>query len=262
MGTGPSRGRFSARSRRVGSLRLLIVAVAVVLAGGACQVRVTGGVDMKPDGNGTVRAGVGLDAEAARMVGDLAGVLRVDDLRQAGWTVEGPEEEDDGLTWVRVSKEVDDIEEANRTLAELTGPEGPFRDLSVSRSQTLVHNRTNLRGSIDLSGGLTGLGDADFLARVGDGLPLDVEALRQEFGADLDQTLQVQFEARLPGSPEANTTEREEGRLVWRPLLGERMTIQASSQDLNLIPLAVVAVILVAVVGLGTGWFLLRRRRR
>ena len=217
---------------------------------------------MARDGSGTVRAGLGFDAEAAESVGDIAAVLRADDLRQAGWEIEGPRAEDDGLTWVRASRKVANTEEANRALAELSGPAGPFRDLSVSRSQTLVHNRTSLSGTVDLAGGLTSLGDAEFLAKVGDSLPLDIEGLRAEFGDGLDQAVQVQFEARLPGSAEANTDERADGRLVWRPALGASLPMKADSEALNLIPLAVVAVVLLAVVGLSTGWFLLRRRRR
>lgn len=240
--------------------RALVASLLLILTLGACQVRITGGVDMSPDGSGTVRAGVGLDAEAARAVGDIGSVLRVDDLRLAGWRIDGPRTEGDGLTWVRASRQVADTKEANQALAELSGPDGPFRDLTVSRSQTLVHNRTNVSGAIDLSTGLASLADADFLAKVGDGLPLDVEGLRQEFGEDLDRSVQVQFEARLPGSVDANTEEKAGRRLVWRPPLGGQLPIRADSQALNLIPLAVLAVVLLAVAGLGTGWFLLRRR--
>ncbi|MGI9022665.1 MAG: hypothetical protein ACR2HV_05440 [Acidimicrobiales bacterium] len=241
--------------------RLLIASLLLILAAGACQVRITGGVDMEPDGSGTVRAGVGLDAEALRVVGDIASVLQVDDLRAGGWKIDGPREEDDGLTWVRASRQVADTEEAEAALAALSGPGGPFRDLTISRSQTLVHNRTRLTGTVDLTGGLTGLSDADFLAKVGDGLPLDVDGLREEFGADLDRVVQVQFEAALPGSESGNTEDRDGDRLVWRAPMGASLPIEADSQALNLIPLAVLAVVLLAATGLGTGWFLLRRRR-
>ncbi len=234
----------------------------MVLAAGACQVRVTGGIDVDPDGGGTVRAGLGLDGEALATVGDLNTALRVDDLRQAGWKVDGPRKEGDGLTWIRVSRPVSDTLEAVTALAQLSGPEGPFRNLTLSSTHSLFRNRTTLSGAVDLSGGLTGLGDADLLAKFGGGLPLDLDGLRKEFGPDLDKAVQVSFEARLPGSVDANTTEKAGGRLVWRPPVGSRLPIGATSKGLNLLPLVTVAVVLLVAVGGATAWLLVRRRRR
>jgi len=234
----------------------------VVLAAGACQVRVTGGIDVDPNGGGTVRAGLGLDAEALKTVGDIGSALRVDDLRQAGWKIEGPRQEGDGLTWVRASRSVSDTAEAAVALAQLSGPDGPFRDLKISSSHTLFRNRTSVSGVVDLSGGLTGVGDPDLLAKVGAGLPLDLDGLRKELGADLDKVVQVSFEARLPGAADANTKEKAGGRLVWRPPMGGRMPIEASSQGLNMLPLVAVALVLLVAVGGGTLWLVMRRRRR
>ncbi len=234
----------------------------VVLAAGACQVRVTGGIDVDPGGGGTVRAGLGLDDEAMKTVGDISAALRVDDLRQAGWTIDGPRKEGDGLTWVRASRPVSDTAEAKVALAQLSGPDGPFRDLKFSSSHSLFRNRTTLSGAVDLSGGLTGLADADLLSKIGDGLPLDLDGLRKEYGADLDKVVQVSFEARLPGSVDANATENVGGRLVWRPSMGGRLPIDATSKGLNVLPIAVVAVVLLVAVGGGTVWIVVRRRRR
>ncbi len=234
----------------------------VVLAAGACQVRVTGGIDVDPGGGGTVRAGLGLDAEALRTVGDVTAALRVDDLRQAGWRIDGPRRESDGFTWVRASRPVSNTTEAATALAQLSGKDGPFRDLTVASTHSLLHNRTTLSGSVDLSGGLTGLGDPDLLSKVGGGLPLDLDGLRAEFGADLDKVVQVSFEARLPGSVDANTKGQAGGRVVWRPALGQRLPVQATSNGLNVLPLAGIAIVLVLAVGGGGAWLLLRRRRR
>jgi len=254
MRTDPGRGRSGA------PLRILLTLV-VVLAAGACQVRVTGGIDVDAGGGGTVRAGLGLDAEALKTVGDVAAALRVDDLRRAGWKIDGPRREGDGLTWVRVTRPVSDTAEAVTALAQLSGPDGPFRNLSVTSTRSLFRNRASLSGTVDLSGGLTGLADADLLSKLNGGLPLDLEGLRKELGADLDNVVQVSFEARLPGSVHANTTEKTGGRLVWRPPLGGRMPIQATSRGLNLLPIVAVAVVLLVAVGAATGWLLVRRRR-
>ncbi|MCA1684280.1 MAG: hypothetical protein LC708_04040, partial [Actinobacteria bacterium] len=182
--------------------------------------------------------------------------------RQAGWRIDGPSKENDGLTWMRVSRPVADTEEAATALGQLSGPEGPFRDLKIASSSSLFRNRTSLSGAVDLSGGLNGLADADLLSKIGGAVPLDLEGLRKEFGPDLDRVVRVAFEARLPGSVDANTKEKVGGRLVWRPSLGERADIAARSKGLNILPLVVVAGVLLVAVGGGTIWLLLRRRHR
>jgi len=241
------------------------IAVALLVLVGAltgCQVRVTGGIDVDPNGGGTVRAGLGLDDEAMKTVGDVSAALRVDDLRQAGWKIDGPRKEGDGLTWVRASRAVSDTAAAKVALAQLSGPDGPFRDLTFSSTHTLFRNHATLSGAVDLSAGLTGLADADLLSKIAGGLPLDLDGLRKELGADLDKVVQVSFEARLPGSVDANATEKAGGRLVWRPPMGGRLPIGATSKGLNVVPLAVAAGVLLLGVGGGTAWLLLRRRRR
>ncbi len=240
----------------------VVLALLVLVGAGACQVRVTGGIDVNPDGGGTVRAGLGLDDEAMKSVGYISAALRVDDLRQAGWKIDGPGKEGDGLTWVRASRPVSDTAGAKVALAQLSGPDGPFRDLTVSSTHSLFRNRTTLSGAVDLSGGLNGLADADLLSKIGGGLPLDLDGLRKELGADLDKVVQVSFEARLPGSVDANATEKAGGRLVWRPSLGGRLPIGATSKGLNVVPIAVVAVVLLVAVGGTTVWLVFRRRRR
>jgi hypothetical protein len=239
----------------------VLAAFAALLVLSGCRARVTAGIDVGSDGRGTVRAAIGLDDDAVRMFGDVAGQLRVDDLRQAGWDVEGPKKEDDGLTWVRASRSFDGAEEANTFLGQLSGPGGPFRDLRLTRSRSLLRSTTRLTGAVDLGAGLSAFADSDFAALVGDTLPLDVTRLRTELGPDADQKVQVAFEARLPGDVEGSGR-REGGRAVWQPALGEQLQIEASSEALALVPLVPVAagifLLIVAVAAFGV-W---RRRRR
>jgi hypothetical protein len=235
-------------------------ALVVLLSLSACQVRVTAGIDVGPDGEGTVRAGVGLDAEALRAVGDLAAALRVDDLQAAGWEVEGPREEGDGLTWVRAGRAFSDVEEASLALSELSGPDGPFRNLTFERERSFLRTRTRLSGSVDLSGGLAGFADADLRNLVGDTIRLDPEGLRSELGADVDQAVQVQFEARLPGSVTSNAPERAGGRSVWRPAIGQQLVIEASSSGLK-IPVVPIAVAVALLLAVAVGGVVVVRRR-
>ena len=226
-----------------------VCALVLLLALSACQVRVTAGLDVDPDGEGTVRAAVGLDGNALRAVGDLAAALRVDDLRAVGWEVEGPRPEGDGLTWVRASRSFSDVDEARLALSQISGPDGPFRNLTFDRERSFLRTRTRLSGAVDLSGGLAGFADADLRTLLGDTVRLDPEGLRAELGADLDRAVQVQFEARLPGSVRSNAPERSGNRSVWRPLVGQQLTIEASSSGLKVpvVPIAVAVALLVAV---------------
>ena len=217
---------------------------------------------MGADGRGTVRAAVGLDDEALQTVGDVGAELRVDDLRQAGWRVEGPRKEDDGLTWVRASWAFDDAEEANRALAQLSGPEGPFRNLQLVRTSSLLRSKTRLTGAVDLSGGLSGFADADLAARVGDTLPLDAARLRTELGPGADGMLQVRFEARLPAPVDSNASSRDGGRAVWAPALGEQLPIEASSDHLRLVPLVPATVAVVLLLAVAAGFVVVGRRQR
>jgi hypothetical protein len=236
-------------------------ALVVLLGLTACQVRVTAGIDVGADGEGTVRAGVGLDAEALRAVGDLAAALRVDDLRAASWEVEGPREEGDGLTWVRAARAFSDVEEAGLALSELSGPDGPFRNLTFERERSFLRTKTRLSGSVDLSGGLAGFADAELRNLVGDTIRLDPEGVRGELGADVDQAVQVQFEARLPGSVTSNAPERAADRFVWRPAMGQQLAIQASSSGLT-IPVVPIALAVGLLLTVGAGTVVVVRRRR
>jgi hypothetical protein len=239
---------------------LLAAFAALLLALSGCRATVTAGLDVDSEGKGTVRAALTLDDDAVRMFGDLAGELRVDDLRQAGWEVEGPRKEDDGLTWVRASRAFSGAEEANTFLAQLSGPEGPFRDLRLTRSRSLLRSTTRLTGVVDLAAGLAAFADSDLAARVGDTLPLDVDRLRQELGPDADQELQVAFEARLPGDVRANAP-TEGDRAVWRPALGQQLRIEASSDAVALVPLVPVLAALLLFVVVGAAFLVWRRRR-
>ncbi|MDQ3980026.1 MAG: hypothetical protein M3314_10805 [Actinomycetota bacterium] len=199
--------------RALGGLTLLLVAVAT----GACQVVLTAGVQAERDGSGWVRAGIGLDGEALRELGDPARELRLEDLRQSGWDVIGPERDDDGLTWVRVAKRFATPEDASRVAAELSGQEGPFRDFRLERSRSFFKTRTSFSGLIDLSRGLAGLNDPALQEKLGDH-DLGLERVREG--------VKVRVEAELPGRTQS-----------WEPALGEQVRMEVASEAWNLLPL-------------------------
>ncbi|MCU1453168.1 MAG: hypothetical protein JWN46_1314, partial [Acidimicrobiales bacterium] len=159
------------RTRRRPSARLcgLLVAALVLLAG--CQVRTDVDLTVLPDGSGTVTATVALDAEAAARIPDLAGQLRTADLRKAGWTITGPVPAPGGGVTVTAQKRFARAADAGRVLSELTGPTGPLRDFSVTRTHSFASTSYGVKGTIDLSRGLASFGDAE-LTRLLDGKPL------------------------------------------------------------------------------------------
>ena len=243
--------------------RLLPLLVALLAwAGTACQVTVAAGVDVARNGTGRVTAGLGLDADALKQVGDPATALRLDDVRQAGWQVDAPRREDDGLTWIRASKPFSDPDQVPAILAELNGPDGPFRDFRVARTKSLTRSRTTFTGTLDLSRGLAGLADPELTAAMGDvPLGLDVDGLRGRFGDAANTTVKVRVTAGLPGDVTSNTPTREGGRALWAPELGQTVRLEASSEALKVnpvIPVAAGAGVLVAIVLLVV---LVRRRR-
>jgi hypothetical protein len=229
----------------------------------ACQVTLAAGVDVARDGTGRVTAGLGLDADAVKEVGDLATALRVDDVRQAGWQVEGPRKEDDGLTWVRASKPFADPDQVPAILAELNGPDGPFRDFRVVRTKSLTRSKTIFTGTLDLSGGFAGLTDPALTAALGDvDLGLGIAGLQARFGDAVSRSVRAEVTAGLPGKVTTNAPERAGGRALWAPELGQTVHLEASSQALKIdprIPIGAGAMLLVVVVALV---ILVRRRRR
>ena len=242
--------------------RLLPVLVGLLAwAAAACQVTIAAGVDVGRDGSGRVTAALGLDADAVKEVGDLATELRVDDLRQAGWQVEGPRREDDGLTWVRAAKPFADAEQAATVVAELNGPDGPFRDFRITRTRSLTRSRTTFTGTLDLARGLGGLSDPELSAALGDvDLGLDLDGLRRRFGDDLAKAVKVEVVAGLPGKVTTNAPTRDGDRARWTPEVGQTVALEASSEALRIdprIPIGAGA----AVVVLGATVFVALRRQ-
>ena len=239
--------------------RLLPLLVALLAwATTACQVSLTAGIDVNRDGTGRVVAGVGLDDEAVREIGDLATALRLDDVRAAGWQVDAPRKEGDGLTWVRASKPFTEPEQVPVIVAELNGAGGPFRDFTVTRTRSLTRSKTTFTGTVDLAAGLTGLSDPELTAALGAvDLGLDPAGLRARFG----DRLTVQVTAGLPGKITTNAPTREGGRAVWAPELGQTVQLEASSSAFRLDPRISILASIALLLAVALLIVLLRRRR-
>ena len=208
--------------------------VLALLVGGACRADLEVAVTARPDGGGRVQATVTLDADAVAQLPDLAGDLRVDDLRQAGWEVTGPRPHGDGGAEIVASKPYSSAAEAAAVVAELAGPAGPFRDFRVEQERSFLRTRTSFLGTVDLSAGLDGFSDDALRERLGgSGLGLTPEQLEARLGGSPDRVFAFRVVAALPGKVESNAPGAAGGPAVWEPKLGEQLSLVASSERLN-----------------------------
>ena len=205
-----------------GRLGLALAGLALVLLSG-CQARLNVDVSAKSDGTGQVRATVVLDKEAAAQVPDLARLIRVEDLQRSGWRVEGPSRREDGGSQVRATKSFRSRAGASRAVEELNGAQGPFRDFRLTVERSYLDTRTNFTGTVDLSRGLEAFSDETLARRLGSPLGVDLPTLEGQLGQPLHEAFRFEVVARLPG----------EGPKVWRPELGRRMQLDASTRRWN-----------------------------
>lgn len=110
--------------------------LALALLGG-CKVDASLVVRVRDDGGGVVRATVRLDRTARELLAppgtDPRERLRLADLRSAGWRVRWTVRGDRGPVTVRLAKPFARPADAGRVVAELTGPSGLLRDVTVAR---------------------------------------------------------------------------------------------------------------------------------
>lgn len=213
--------------------RLLFACLALALLS-ACRIETTVGVHAEADGSGRLRVAVTLDRAAAEQVPDLAEQLRTDDLRAAGWEVAAPRKTDDGGLAVEASKRFRSPGELTQAVEELSGPNGPFRDFRLQRRRSFLKTKTTLTGTVDLQAGLEGFGDRSLRDRLGGStLGFDPDELESRLGTALDRIFVFRVAARLPGAIESNApTETGDGAL-WRPTLGETVTVAATAEQWN-----------------------------
>jgi len=204
-------------------VRLLLGALVVLLVASGCRLELEVNVDVEEDGSGVVEVVVGLDADAVdRIGGDLEALLEVDDLVEAGWTIDGPTTESDGFTRLRISHPFATAEDAATVFSRVAAEDGPFQDFAVERDTSLAETTWAFTGRVDFSGGLESFGDAA-LAEQLDGEPLGqtVEEIEEQLGDSLSRLIQVRVRARLPGDVTSNATTRAENGAVWQVGFGE-----------------------------------------
>ena len=152
------------KNRRL--LRVFVLLALVIVVAAGCRVQIETKVDVGLDGKGTITQGIGFDDAALKRVGDPAQALRADDLVQAGWEVDAASKEGD-LTWIRVHQSFETPEEGTALLAQLSGPDGPYRDMLIKRSDGLLSTSVKVTGQIDTTAGLKMFGDQQLATTLG-----------------------------------------------------------------------------------------------
>jgi hypothetical protein len=215
-------------------------------------VDISVGIDGHADGSGRVLVSATLDKDAAAQAGPLA----LDDLRRAGWAVDGPRTESEGRSVVRASKPFRTPAEASAAVADVAGGNGPFRDFRLTHRRSLLTTRSSFTGTVDLGPGLSAFADDGLRKSLGGpGLGLDPAAVKQATGVDLDKIFRFTVTARLPGSVTSSNAPSHAGNgAVWHPVLGERVELTAASRRYNTGPLLALGALALAVLaGVGVG---------
>ena len=139
---------------------------AVVLTATSCRTLTTVTIASAPNGSGTVTASALLDADAvAHLGGEVAKVVRVADLRSAGWAVRIASTKDGGVR-ITASKPFARPAELQAVLSELggRGERGVFRDWHLRVDDGFVGTDYHLDGRIALTGSLDQFSDAKVAA--------------------------------------------------------------------------------------------------
>ncbi|HEY8058130.1 MAG TPA: hypothetical protein VID94_05230 [Acidimicrobiales bacterium] len=196
--------------------RLALVAALVLLAG--CRLDLDVGVNMAQDGSGTVTVTATADAELLAKAPTAVQDLRLDDARAAGWTVTGPTTTDTGGAQVVLTKPFGTPEQATAILAEINGPNGPLRGLTLTQGREFAKVTTDLAGEVRLDGGLAAFAD-DALVQVAGKVPLADQIAAS--GVPLDQALGLTLTVDVPGQVTATTGTTADGAITWAPPLVE-----------------------------------------
>ena len=202
-----------------------------------CRATAEVGIRLDESGRGLVSVQVELDEEAAARVGDLRGLLAVDDLERAGWEISS------GAASVTATKSVRSESELDAALAEV-GP--PFTGLAFGRRESFARTDVEVSGSVDLSQGMASFGDEGLRRLTGSATGVDVPP----------ESLGLSLEIDLPGQETSNAPGPG---TRWALPIGAVTPVTAESTDLN--TLGLFAVLLAVACAIGLLWALVGRLR-
>ena len=195
--------------------RLVLLLLGALVALTACRLDVAVDVAVLPDGSGEVTVTVLADAALlARAPGALED-LRLDDVRAAGWSVDGPVAVDGGGARVVLRKPFGTPEQAVAVLAEVGPPLGRF-EVRRDRPDPATE-RWQVRGAAGLPDGWASWSDAALEELLG-GLPEGLDPSPHDA-----LTLTVDVHLPVPPATIAATgaTAAADGTVRFAPDLGD-----------------------------------------
>ncbi len=230
---------------RIRAVWLLLIA----LLGVACQATAEVGVVVEEDGSGTVNVVFSTDQETVDLLIDPVGDLRIDDLRDAGWTVEQePHLTPDGGLQLEVSKPYPAAEQLDDVLAEIGGP--IFDGITLVRSRDFDGTSWTVEGSIDVRDGVDNFADEQLITLLA-GRPFGetLDDLEAQLGAPLGSFLDLELAVTFLGvdqrdevdAPLAVSVESEpEGGVTarWLTTVGDQdvVAISAVAERTSIVP--------------------------
>jgi hypothetical protein len=235
-------------------LPVLLVALVVLLSG--CKVDTAVTVDLHDDGSGVVTVRATLDAEAVGEAeaggGKLEDRIRLTDLRAAGWTVGPWVRSDAGSAQILLSKPFSSPDQVAGIVAEISGTNGPLRDVRATRDRGVASTKYSVTGAVDLGAIQTGVTADQDLVNALTNQQVDVNAIDQSLLAELKNSVAVRVVVNFPDGTSTTVN----------GVAGQRVPIDVSTSivDTHRIALLALAAVLavLAIVALLVG----RRKRR
>ncbi|RPI20314.1 MAG: hypothetical protein EHM57_08285, partial [Actinobacteria bacterium] len=200
----------------------------------ACRLELAVNVAVEEDGSGIVEVVVAVDPDGIdRMGGDLATVLEIADVVDAGWVADGPDVESDGWTRVRFRRPFADPAGADAIFEDIAAADGPFQDLAVGYDPSFARSDWTFGGRLDFSGGLAAFGDDALTAEL-DGEPLGQsrEEIEAQLGEPLADVIQGRVAVRLPGEVTSNAPTTVGDAVVWQAGFGDdAIDLEATGEE-------------------------------
>lgn len=212
---------FPKRLVRIGAV------LTAVLALSSCRVDQSVSLSVKPNGTGTVTVVVTADKDILAKAPSLAQDIRTDDLKKAGWDVDGPTKTKSGGLTITLTYDFETPTEATAILKQVSEERGPLHDVVLTRSGKDTNSTWTLAGRLEVTGGLNSFIDDAGLELL-DVSPYAAEVT--ESGLDLGDAVGIEFTASLPGDVDATTGIVKDNAITWKiPMDGSKVDIATTT---------------------------------
>ncbi len=235
-------------------LRVLLLLVALVLLTAACRLDISVEVRVESDGAGIVLVALTADAAAVNQVPNLAEGLRLEDARDAGWTVAGPQPRDSRGVEVKASKRFESASQLPAILDELAGSGNLFSNVSLTQSRSFARTEYDFSVDVNPSPPLETFSDPE-VAQLLDGhyfgRPLEELTARADPSQSLGLTLAVTL-INAEGEFTSDTASVDGRTATWNFAYGdEPASVEATAVVNDATPAMWMNVFWAAVAGLG-----------